>query len=108
MHSTIFQVACLKKFISKDTNVMLVALAAQCLAGLARGLRASFRQHAAHSLPVALEKLKEKKANVVSALTELLDAIYPILGIEAVQVRCFCSKVVPGFTITSFHSNEEG
>ena len=60
--------ATLKKFIAKDTNVMLVALAAQCLAGIAKGLRQGFRQHAASSLPVVLEKFKEKKANVVAAL----------------------------------------
>jgi hypothetical protein len=29
----------LKKFIAKDANVLLVALAAQCLTGLAKGLR---------------------------------------------------------------------
>ena len=34
----------LKKFIAKDANVMLVALAAQCLAGLAKGLRAGVRK----------------------------------------------------------------
>jgi cytoskeleton-associated protein 5 len=33
----------LKKFIAKDANVMLVTLAAQCLAGLAKGLRGSVR-----------------------------------------------------------------
>jgi hypothetical protein len=41
------------KFIAKDTNMMLVALAAQCLTGLARGLRAAgFRQMAGACLPV--------------------------------------------------------
>ena len=34
----------LKKFIAKDANVMLVALAAQCLAGLAKGLRTGVRK----------------------------------------------------------------
>ena len=84
-------IACLKKFVAKDTNVMLVALAAQCLAGLAKGMRQNFRNFASHLLPVALDKLKEKKANVVAALTELLDALYPILGIESVQEDCLAA-----------------
>ena len=75
----------LKKFISKDTNVMLVALAAQCLAGLAKGLRTNFKNHATQMLPLVLEKFKEKKANVVNALVEAVDALYPCLGIEAIQ-----------------------
>ena len=76
----------LKKFIAKDTNVMLVALAAQCLAGLAKGLRSSFKNMANNSLSTVLEKLKEKKPMVVTALRDCLDAFYPILGIEAIQV----------------------
>jgi len=34
--------------VGKDTNVMLVALAAKCLAGLAAGLRKKFGQYAGH------------------------------------------------------------
>jgi hypothetical protein len=84
-------VAVLKKFVAKDTNVMLVALAAQCLAGLAKGLRQSFRQAASQCLPTVIEKLKEKKINVVTALNEALDAFYPILGIENVQEDCLAA-----------------
>merc|ERR1719400_1217823 len=75
----------LKKFIAKDTNVMLVALAAQCLTGLVKGLRASFKPMALACLSTLLEKFKEKKVNVATALREGVDAIYPILGIEAIQ-----------------------
>jgi hypothetical protein len=32
--------------IGKDSNVMLVALAAECLAGLAKGLRKNFQTYA--------------------------------------------------------------
>ena len=81
----------LKKFIAKDTNVMLVALAAQCLAGLARGLRSAFKQQASTSLSVLLEKFKEKKLNVVTALRDCVDALYPILGVEAVQEDCLAA-----------------
>ena len=75
----------MKKFIGKDTNVMLVTLAAQCLAGLAKGLRANFKNGASQCLPVVLEKFKEKKATVIAALVEAADAMYPSLGIEAIQ-----------------------
>merc|ERR1719328_760783 len=75
----------LKKFIAKDTNVMLVTLAAQCLTGLVKGLRAAFKPMALACLSTLLEKFKEKKVNVATALREGVDAIYPILGIEAIQ-----------------------
>ena len=71
----------------QDTNVMLVALATQCLTGLAKGLRGSFKNLANNVFSSLLEKFKEKKLNVVTALRECVDAIYPILGIEAIQVH---------------------
>ena len=83
--------ATLKKFIAKDTNVMLVALAAQCLAAIAKGLRQGFRQQAASALPIVLEKFKEKKVNVVTALNETADALFPILNIEGVQEDCLAA-----------------
>ena len=78
-------VRALKKFISKDTNVMLVALAAQCAAGLAKGLRGNFKQASQQILPVCLEKFKEKKLNVVTALRDAVDAVYPVLNVEGIQ-----------------------
>ena len=75
----------LKKFIGKDTNVMLVTQAAQCLAGIAKGLRANFKNGAMQCLPVVLEKFKEKKPTVVAALVDAADSLNLCLGIEAVQ-----------------------
>lgn len=69
-------VKALKKVVGKDTNVMLVALAAKCLAGLANGLRKKFGQYAGHVVPTILEKFKEKKPQVVQALQEAIDAIF--------------------------------
>ncbi|XP_061466898.1 cytoskeleton-associated protein 5 isoform X2 [Rhineura floridana] len=69
-------VKALKKVVGKDTNVMLVALAAKCLAGLAVGLRKKFGQYAGHVVPTILEKFKEKKPQVVQALQEAIDAIF--------------------------------
>ncbi|XP_071974868.1 cytoskeleton-associated protein 5 isoform X3 [Engystomops pustulosus] len=69
-------VRALKKVVGKDTNVMLVALAAKCLAGLASGLRKKFGSYAGHVVPTILEKFKEKKPQVVQALQEAIDAIF--------------------------------
>ncbi|XP_068116838.1 cytoskeleton-associated protein 5 isoform X2 [Hyperolius riggenbachi] len=69
-------VRALKKVIGKDTNVLLVALAAKCVAGLAAGLRKKFGSYAGHVVPTILEKFKEKKPQVVQALQEAIDAIF--------------------------------
>ncbi|MEQ2235755.1 Cytoskeleton-associated protein 5-A [Ilyodon furcidens] len=66
----------LKKVVGKDANVMLVSLAAKCLAGLASGLRKKFGTYAGQVVPTILEKFKEKKPQVVQALQEAIDAIF--------------------------------
>lgn len=74
-------VSTLLKVIAKDSNVMLVALAANCLTGLTKGLRKAFQTYASTCVPVIIEKFKEKKQNVVTALREAIDAVY-ITGIQ--------------------------
>ncbi|XP_062276315.1 cytoskeleton-associated protein 5 isoform X3 [Scomber scombrus] len=69
-------VRALKKVVGKDANVMLVSLAAKCLAGLAAGLRKKFGTYAGQVVPTILEKFKEKKPQVVQALQEAIDAIF--------------------------------
>uniref|UniRef100_A0A671SZL5 Cytoskeleton-associated protein 5-like n=1 Tax=Sinocyclocheilus anshuiensis TaxID=1608454 RepID=A0A671SZL5_9TELE len=69
-------VRALKKVIGKDANVMLVAMATKCLAGLATGLRKKFGTYAGHVVPTILEKFKEKKPQVVQALQEAIDAVF--------------------------------
>lgn len=69
-------VRALKKVVGKDANVMLVTLAAKCLAGLASGLRKKFGTYAGQVVPTILEKFKEKKPQVVQALQEAIDAIF--------------------------------
>uniref|UniRef100_A0AAY4E6W4 TOG domain-containing protein n=1 Tax=Denticeps clupeoides TaxID=299321 RepID=A0AAY4E6W4_9TELE len=69
-------VRALKKVIGKDANVMLVTLAAKCIAGLATGLRKKFGTYAVHVVPNILEKFKEKKPQVVQALQEAIDAVF--------------------------------
>uniref|UniRef100_A0A8C4N4N1 TOG domain-containing protein n=1 Tax=Eptatretus burgeri TaxID=7764 RepID=A0A8C4N4N1_EPTBU len=74
-------VRALKKVIAKDLNVMLVALAAKCLAGLASGLRRKFHPYVGQVVPTLLEKFKEKKVNVVQALQEAIDAVFLTVSI---------------------------
>ncbi|XP_055365710.1 cytoskeleton-associated protein 5 isoform X1 [Betta splendens] len=69
-------VRALKKVVGKDANVMLVSMAAKCLAGLASGLRKKFGTYAGQVVPTILEKFKEKKPQVVQSLQEAIDAIF--------------------------------
>ncbi|GFO33537.1 cytoskeleton-associated protein 5 [Plakobranchus ocellatus] len=71
--------------ISKDTNVMLVALAGKTLAGIAKGLRKKFQPYASATVSAVLEKFKEKKATVVAALREAIDAAYHSISLEVIQ-----------------------
>lgn len=75
----------LKKVLSKDTNVVLVAAAGKCLCLLAKGLGKKFQPYAAVCISGALEKFKEKKTNVVMALRDAIDAMYPSTNLEAIQ-----------------------
>ncbi|PIK41381.1 putative cytoskeleton-associated protein 5 [Apostichopus japonicus] len=67
----------LKKTISKDTNVMIVASAGKCLAGLGNGLKKKFSPYANLCIQAILEKFKEKKVMVVTALRDAIDASFP-------------------------------
>ncbi|KAI5101926.1 cytoskeleton-associated protein 5 [Silurus meridionalis] len=78
-------VKALNKVIGKDTNVMLVSLAAKCVAGLSTGLRKKFSPYALHLVPTILDKFKEKKAQVVQALQEALDAVFLSTTLEKVS-----------------------
>lgn len=84
-------VRALKKVITKDTNVVLVALAGKCLAFLAKGLSKKFQPYAVSCVGGILEKFKEKKMNVVTALREAVDAIYPSTNLEAIQEDVFAA-----------------
>ncbi|CAD0203565.1 unnamed protein product [Chrysodeixis includens] len=78
-------VRALKKVISKDTNVMLVALGTRLLGMVASGLRNKFSPYATACVQAILDKFKEKKTNVVTALREAIDAIYPCTNLEAIM-----------------------
>lgn len=66
----------IKRIINKDTNIVVATVAVKCLALLANGLRKNFHTYAVSTFAVVLEKFKEKKANVVQALREAIDAVF--------------------------------
>ncbi|XP_054929937.1 cytoskeleton-associated protein 5 isoform X1 [Dermacentor andersoni] len=77
-------VKALKRIVAKDSNVIVVALAAKCLAGLAAGLRQKFHPYANLCISTYIEKFKEKKQNVVTALREALDNAFQATNLEAI------------------------
>nr|CAB3231403.1 cytoskeleton-associated protein 5-like [Phallusia mammillata] len=81
-------VKALKKVVSKDTNIMLVTIAVKCLGGLATGLRKKFQPYSILCLDAMLEKFKEKKITVVTALREAVDAIFLSTTIQAISETC--------------------
>ncbi|XP_062513637.1 cytoskeleton-associated protein 5-like isoform X2 [Corticium candelabrum] len=76
-------VRALRQVISKDTNVMIVTVAGRCVESLARGLRKNFQPYATAITVAMLDKFKEKKQNVVSALRDAVDAVYQTTSLAA-------------------------
>eukprot|EP00124_Ichthyophonus_hoferi_P003158 Ihof_evm3s259 gene=Ihof_evmTU3s259 len=68
-------VRALGKLIS-DVNVNVVIAAANCIRNLARGLRTDFGPYTSMVIGPLIARLKEKKATVLTALGEALDATY--------------------------------
>ncbi|KAG2440105.1 hypothetical protein HXX76_004219 [Chlamydomonas incerta] len=62
----------LKKLISKDSNVVVVAESINCVGLLAKGLRKEFASWARNLASALLEKFKEKNTNVGIAVTTAL------------------------------------
>lgn len=77
-------VRALKKVIQKDSNVVCVALAGRCIAGLATSLKKRFQTYSGALISPLLEKFKEKKQNVVTAVREAIDATYLTTNFEAI------------------------
>ncbi len=69
-------VSSLGKRVSSDANIVVVMLAANCIEGIARGLRSEFQQYKSLVLSAILERCKEKKQNVVDALKLAMDAVF--------------------------------
>ncbi|CAK9290228.1 unnamed protein product, partial [Gordionus sp. m RMFG-2023] len=75
----------LRTALVKDTNVAVVALAADNLTRLAKGLRKKFSSHSGLCVTAILEKFKEKKPIVVAALKNAIDAIFLTTTLEAIS-----------------------
>uniref|UniRef100_A0A1I7TY19 Cytoskeleton-associated protein 5 n=1 Tax=Caenorhabditis tropicalis TaxID=1561998 RepID=A0A1I7TY19_9PELO len=74
----------LQKVLEKDANIMVAALAANCLAGLANGLRSNFQQYAVSVAPIIFEKFKEKKLMLRDQLITCIDAVVATTSLEAI------------------------
>ncbi|KAF9574261.1 Microtubule-associated protein, microtubule dynamics during spindle orientation [Mortierella alpina] len=59
-----------------DTNINIVIVAANCLEGLARGLRENFNKYKPSVAGLIMDRLKERKVTVVEALSGALNAMY--------------------------------
>ena len=68
----------LKKIIEKDTNVMIVAKAIECVGYFAVGLRNEYHSVSKDMFPLVIERLKEKKQFVLTAAHQSLDAIFQV------------------------------
>uniref|UniRef100_A0A1B6CWX2 TOG domain-containing protein n=1 Tax=Clastoptera arizonana TaxID=38151 RepID=A0A1B6CWX2_9HEMI len=78
-------VRALKKIIGKDSNVVVVTLAVKCLGGIATGLKKRFQPYAVACVSTLLEKFREKKPTVVTALRDALDALYISITLDTIQ-----------------------
>ncbi|KAJ1918219.1 hypothetical protein IWQ60_007555 [Tieghemiomyces parasiticus] len=58
-----------------DTNIIVATVAVTCIEGMARGLRTDFAPYKPTVVPALIEKCKEKKATVITAIRGALDAI---------------------------------
>ncbi|KAG0277377.1 Microtubule-associated protein, microtubule dynamics during spindle orientation [Linnemannia exigua] len=63
-----------------DTNINIVIVAANCLEGLARGLRDNFNKYKPSVAGLIMDRLKERKVTVVEALSGALNAIYSTIS----------------------------
>lgn len=62
--------------VAKDANINCVIVACNCLEELAKGMQASFSKYRENVVPLALERLKERKTNVTDAIGAALDAVF--------------------------------
>ena len=74
--------------IAKDSNVLNVAFAANCLGALAAGLRTQYSSYAVKVAETLLEKFKEKKLNVVTALHGALERVLAASTMEKLADIC--------------------
>jgi len=74
--------------IAKDANINCVMVAANCLESLAKGLGSPFSKYREATVPLMLQRLKERKANVTDAIGASLDAIFATVRSSLLD-QCF-------------------
>ncbi|CAO1624883.1 unnamed protein product [Parajaminaea phylloscopi] len=67
--------ACAER-IKKDATIHVWLSACQCLEAAAKGMREGFAKYKERTVPLLLEKLKEKKQSTVDVVAAALDAIF--------------------------------
>ncbi|KAF8163272.1 microtubule associated protein [Crassisporium funariophilum] len=70
--------------IAKDANINCVMVAANCVEELAKGLMDSFARHREAVVPLMLERMKERKANVTDAIGAALDAVFATTNLASI------------------------
>ena len=76
-----------------DMNVNVVMEAAKLLEGLCKGMGKPFGRYRSVTMPGQLERLKERKANVVEALAKSLDAMFAcVSGVGPVEHLLTCRR----------------
>lgn len=75
----------LQEIVGKDSNVVCVALAVRSLTVLAKGLRQNFCIYAHQVIRLLLEKFKETKPAVRTAVTDAVDTMFLLCSLRAVD-----------------------
>lgn len=89
----------LKKIITKDSHVAVVAEAIACTGNLAQGLRKEYSGPARTLASVLLEKYKDKNTGVVKAVTEALTNMHkhcwPLLDVAEDFTGAAAAHIAP-------------
>ena len=72
--------------IAKDANINCVIVAANCLEELAKAMKETFGKYREAVVPLMLERLKERKANVTDAIGAALDAVFATVSYSSSRV----------------------
>lgn len=73
----------LQKVLEKDANINVAALAANCISGIANGLRTKFQPFSLSVAPIIFEKFKEKKPTLRDPLVACIDDVVATTNLEA-------------------------
>ena len=84
--------------VAKDANINCVMVASTCLEELAKGMQGSFAKYHENVVPLALERLKERKANVTDAIGAALDAVFTTVCLFPFFTHCLSSFLPVGNT----------